>query len=157
MAVVFSTNHGDITIELDAEKAPKTVDNFLSYVKSGHYDGTIFHRVIDGFMAQGGSTDGGYGVSSWGGKFEDESFALQHDARGVLSMANAGEDTNGSQFFILFRAQPHLDGKHVVFGRLATDDGGVSFRVLDAIEKVGSGSGSTTSDVKIARCEVVRK
>jgi cyclophilin family peptidyl-prolyl cis-trans isomerase len=159
---VGESGGGELTIDLYGKLLPKTVDNFVRLCsgEGGYtYVNSRIQRVMPGFMAQGGSTDGGYGVSSWGGKFEDESFALQHDARGVLSMANAGEDTNGSQFFILFRAQPHLDGKHVVFGRLATDDdGGVSsFRVLDAIEKVGTGSGSTSSDVKIARCEVVRR
>jgi cyclophilin family peptidyl-prolyl cis-trans isomerase len=159
---VGESGGGELTIDLYGKLLPKTVDNFVRLCsgEGGYtYVNSRIQRVMPGFMAQGGSTDGGYGVSSWGGKFEDESFALQHDARGVLSMANAGEDTNGSQFFILFRAQPHLDGKHVVFGRLATDDdGGVSsFRVLDAIEKVGTGNGSTSSDVKIARCEVVRR
>ena len=164
LITVGESGGGELTIDLYGKLLPKTVDNFVRLCtgESGYtYVNSRIQRVMPGFMAQGGSTDGGYGVSSWGGKFEDESFALQHDARGVLSMANAGEDTNGSQFFILFRAQPHLDGKHVVFGRLATDDdGGVSsFRVLDAIEKVGTGSGSTSSDgdVKIARCEVVRR
>ena len=109
---------------------------------------------MSGFMAQGGSTDGGYGQSAFGGRFEDESFALSHDARGVLSMANAGEDTNGSQFFLLFRAQAHLDGKHVVFGRLATDDGGVGASTLDAIEAAGSQGGQTRAPIVITSCAV---
>ena len=107
-------------------------------------------------MAQGGSTDGGYGQSANGGRFADESFALSHDAAGVLSMANAGEDTNASQFFILFNPQPHLDGKHVVFGRMAPldDDGASSLAVLHEIESVGSRSGATQLPVKIATCTV---
>ena len=94
-------------------------------------------------------------TAGWGGKFGDETFALSHDARGVLSMANAGPDTNGSQFFVLFGPQHHLDGKHVVFGKLvsAEDDGGASEAVLRAVEAVGSTSGETRVEVRIATCQ----
>ena len=106
------------------------------------------------FMAQGGSTDGKYGQSAYGGNFPDESFALSHDAAGVLSMANAGEDTNASQFFMLFNPQPHLDGKHVVFGRLrANGHEPPDLETLREIESAGSRSGSTQLPVKIEQCE----
>ena len=159
---------GRLEFNLYGHVAPKTVRNFAQLCQpaseaatassSGtlfRYAGTPIQRVIPGFMAQGGSTDGGYGKSAAGGRFDDESFALSHDARGVLSMANAGEDTNGSQFFILFAAQPHLDGKHVVFGRLAEGaaDGPA---VLDELEKAGSHSGATSAVVRIAECTVRR-
>ena len=119
-------------------------------------------RIMPGFMAQGGSTDGGYGEAAAGGKFADESFALSHDGFGTLSMANAGVDTNGSQFFITFGAQHHLDGKHVVFGRLlAADvvgggdsDGDAGRETLRALEAVGSRTGDTSVEVRIATCEV---
>ena len=122
------------------------------------YAGTPLQRIIPGFMAQGGATDGGYGQSASGGNFEDETFALGHDAVGVLSMANAGEDTNASQFFILFRPQPHLDGKHVVFGRIARrdDEGASTLAVLREIESVGSSSGATQHPVQIDSCSVTR-
>ena len=107
---------------------------------------------VPGVAAQGGDVQhgkGGFGESIWGGAFEDESFALGHDARGVLSMANTGRDSNRAQFFLLFAPQPHLNGKHVVCGRVV--DG---LRALDAVEKVGSHSGGTSSPVTIASCTV---
>jgi len=148
-----------LRFELFGRIAPRTVDNFVQLCNGGgkyKYQGTDLQRIIPGFMAQGGSTDGGYGQSANGGRFADESFALSHDAAGVLSMANAGEDTNASQFFILFNPQPHLDGKHVVFGRIAPldDDGASSLAVLHEIESVGSRSGATQLPVKIATCSV---
>jgi len=147
---------GTLSFSLFGHVAPRTVDNFVQLCDAAaqggryQYTGSSLQRVIPGFMVQGGSTDGGYGKSATGGQFADESFVLTHDARGVLSMANAGEDTNGSQFFILFGAQPHLNGKHVVFGRL--DDDGVSHAVLSEIEAVGRGDGSTSAPVKITGC-----
>lgn len=148
-----------LRFELLGGVAPVTVDNFVQLCAgTGRYKyaGTPIQRIIPGFMAQGGSTDGGYGMSAKDGRFPDETFALSHDAPGVLSMANAGEDTNASQFFILFNKQPHLDGKHVVFGRLARgeDDGAASMAVLREIESVGSPSGTTQHPVQIATCEV---
>ena len=119
MAVaVIKTNMGTIEIELFAKETPKTVENFVGLANKGYYNGVIFHRVIENFMIQGGDPTGtGRGGDSfWGGKFADEIVpALKHDVPGVLSMANAGPNTNGSQFFITLVATPWLDGKHTIF------------------------------------------
>ena len=111
--------NGDIMkAELYPEVAPNTVNNFISLVKKGFYDGLIFHRIIAGFMIQGGDRTG-TGMGGPGYSFEDEfSPDLRHDGPGVLSMANAGPGTNGSQFFITHVATPHLDGRHTVFGKV---------------------------------------
>jgi cyclophilin family peptidyl-prolyl cis-trans isomerase len=115
----ISTNIGDIVIDLYADKAPKTVNNFVFLAKDGFYDGVIFHRVIHNFMAQGGDPTG-TGMGGPGYRFEDEFHpSLRHDGPGVLSMANAGPGTNGSQFFITHVATPHLDDRHSVFGRVS--------------------------------------
>jgi len=114
----LKTERGDITCELFAADAPLTVENFVNLARAGFYDGTTFHRVIPGFMAQGGDPTG-TGSGGPGYNFKDEvSPRRRHDAAGVLSMANAGTNTNGSQFFITFAATPHLDGRHSVFGRV---------------------------------------
>lgn len=114
----FKTAKGEIVCELHAREAPLTVENFVNLARSGFYDGTTFHRVIAGFMAQGGDPTG-TGRGGPGYQFGDEfSSALHHDGPGVLSMANAGPGTNGSQFFITLAATPHLDRKHSVFGRV---------------------------------------
>ena len=118
---VMHTNHGDITIELFDEDAPKTVENFKKLAGDNFYNGVIFHRVIPDFMIQGGDPTGTGrgGESSWGGTLADEIHpALRHTGAGVLSMANAGKDTNGSQFFVTLAPTPWLDGKHAVFGRV---------------------------------------
>jgi cyclophilin family peptidyl-prolyl cis-trans isomerase len=114
----FKTERGEIVAELFADKAPLTVENFVNLARSGFYDGTTFHRVIAGFMAQGGDPTGtGHGGPGY--QFDDEfSPELRHDGPGVLSMANAGPGTNGSQFFITYGATPHLDDRHSVFGRV---------------------------------------
>ena len=112
-----------------------------------HFKGSKFHRIIPGFMAQGGDItlgDGRGGESIYGPKFEDENWNHQHTERGMLSMANSGPHTNGSQFFLCFRPVPHLDGKHVVFGQVV--DG---FEVFDKMEAVGSKTGETSTDVLI--------
>jgi cyclophilin family peptidyl-prolyl cis-trans isomerase len=112
------TPMGDIVAELYAEKAPQTVNNFVFLAREGYYDGVTFHRVIKGFMAQGGDPTG-TGRGGPGYTFADEFDAsLRHDGPGVLSMANAGPGTNGSQFFITFGPTPHLDDRHTVFGRV---------------------------------------
>jgi cyclophilin family peptidyl-prolyl cis-trans isomerase len=114
----FRTQRGDFTVELFAADAPLTVENFVNLARSGFYDGTTFHRVIPGFMAQGGDPSG-TGRGGPGYTFRDEfSPSRRHDGPGVLSMANAGPGTNGSQFFITFGPTPHLDGRHTVFGRV---------------------------------------
>ncbi len=114
----IGTSAGDIVIELFADKAPRTVNNFVFLARDGYYDGVTFHRVIKGFMAQGGDPTG-TGTGGPGYRFDDEFHpALKHDGPGVLSMANAGPGTNGSQFFITYAATPHLDGRHTVFGRV---------------------------------------
>jgi cyclophilin family peptidyl-prolyl cis-trans isomerase len=114
----FKTERGEIVAELHAAQAPLTVENFVNLARAGFYDGTTFHRVIPGFMAQGGDPTG-TGRGGPGYQFEDEiNPSLRHNGPGVLSMANAGPGTNGSQFFITFDATPHLDGRHTVFGQV---------------------------------------
>jgi cyclophilin family peptidyl-prolyl cis-trans isomerase len=118
---VMNTNMGKIEIELFADKTPKTVENFVGLAEKGYYNGIIFHRVISDFMIQGGDPTGtGRGGNSlWGTPFADEIVpSLKHEEPGVLSMANAGPNTNGSQFFITVVPTPWLDGKHTVFGKV---------------------------------------
>ncbi len=115
---IFKTSAGDMKFELYADKTPTTVNNLVFLAKEGFYDNTIFHRVIDNFMVQGGDPTG-TGTGGPGYKFVDEFHPdLHHDKVGVLSMANAGPGTNGSQFFITHGATPWLDNKHSVFGKL---------------------------------------
>ena len=114
----FKTEKGDIVCELYADRVPMTVENFVNLARAGFYDGTTFHRVIPGFMAQGGDPTGS-GRGGPGYEFADEFHpTLRHDAAGTLSMANAGANTNGSQFFLTFGPTPHLDNRHSVFGRV---------------------------------------
>ena len=114
----ITTKHGDIRIQLYDDKAPKTVANFEKLISEGFYDGLKFHRVIPDFMIQAGCPQG-TGTGGPGYKFNDEFHkALKHDGPGVLSMANAGPNSNGSQFFITHVATPWLDGKHSIFGRV---------------------------------------
>lgn len=116
--VVISTTKGDIELALYPSKAPVTVANFLNLASRGYYKGITFHRVIPNFMIQGGDPTG-TGMGGPGYRFEDECRPdLKHDGPGVLSMANAGPGTNGSQFFITHVATPHLDGRHTVFGKV---------------------------------------
>lgn len=154
--VTLNTTMGTITLELYTQHAPKTCDNFLQLVKSGYYVDTIFHRVISGFMIQGGDPTGtGYGgASTWGGTFDDEQSSLttlKHTGAGVLSMANSGPNTNGSQFFLTLAPTPWLDGKHVVFGRVS---GGM--RVVERIGRVAvDGEDKPTEDIRITGTKVV--
>jgi len=128
--VKLETSRGDIELELYAEHAPKTVNNFVFLINESFYDGVTFHRVIDNFMVQGGDPEG-TGRGGPGYRFEDELVGnpLKHESK-VISMANAGPNTNGSQFFITHMPQPHLDGKHTVFGKVTQ---GVD--VVDAIRQ----------------------
>lgn len=128
--VKLETTRGDIVLELYPEHAPKTVNNFVFLTNESFYDGVTFHRVIDNFMIQGGDPEGS-GRGGPGYRFEDELVGnpLIHESK-VISMANAGPNTNGSQFFITHLPQPHLDGKHTVFGKVTQ---GVD--VVDAIRQ----------------------
>ncbi|QDS98309.1 peptidylprolyl isomerase [Adhaeretor mobilis] len=127
----FTTNKGEIRLELFAEQTPKTVANFEKLANDGFYDGLNFHRVIEDFMVQGGCPQG-TGTGGPGYSFEDEFVPeLKHDAPGVLSMANSGPNTNGSQFFITHVPTPWLDGKHTVFGKVLGD----GQEVVNAIEQ----------------------
>eukprot|EP00227_Mantoniella_beaufortii_P010073 CAMPEP_0197586896 /NCGR_PEP_ID=MMETSP1326-20131121/8713_1 /TAXON_ID=1155430 /ORGANISM="Genus nov. species nov., Strain RCC2288" /LENGTH=586 /DNA_ID=CAMNT_0043151563 /DNA_START=175 /DNA_END=1931 /DNA_ORIENTATION=+ len=118
--VRLATTHGDINIELHCDVAPRTCENFITLCAAGYYDNVAFHRSIKNFMIQGGDPTGtgSGGQCIWGAKFKDEITHLQHTGRGVLSMANSGPGTNGSQFFILYKSARHLDGKHTVFGNV---------------------------------------
>lgn len=143
MSVTLHTSSGDVKIELYCEFVPKTAKNFLALCASGYYDGTIFHRNIKGFMIQGGDPTGtGKGGKSiynaeTNGKFEDEIVdSLRHSKRGMVSMANSGPNTNGSQFFITYKAHAHLNGKYTVFGHVI--DG---MEVLDRLERVPTDQG----------------
>jgi len=128
--VTMKTNHGTITIELFDEQAPATAANFAKLAEEGFYDGVIFHRVIEGFMIQGGDPDG-TGRGGPGYTIDDEfGDGLAHDEAGVLSMANAGPNTGGSQFFVTLDATPWLDGKHAIFGKVV--DG------MDVVREIGS-------------------
>jgi cyclophilin family peptidyl-prolyl cis-trans isomerase len=116
--VTFRTTQGDIRLELFRDRAPKTVENFVTLAKKGFYNGLLFHRVIPGFMIQGGCPKGD-GTGGPGYAIPDEFHpTLRHDGPGVLSMANAGPNTGGSQFFITLAATPWLDKKHAIFGRV---------------------------------------
>jgi peptidyl-prolyl cis-trans isomerase B (cyclophilin B) len=128
--VKMETNRGVIDLQLSPQHAPKTVNNFVFLAGEGFYDGVTFHRVIDDFVIQGGDPTG-TGTGGPGYVFEDEveENPLKHE-KGVISMANAGPNTNGSQFFITHSSQPHLDGKHTVFGKVTQGQ-----EVVDAIRE----------------------
>ncbi len=129
-SATLHTNHGAIDVELFADDAPTTVANFLKLAREGFYDGVVFHRVIEGFMIQGGDPTG-TGMGGPGYQFEDE-INRHKVVRGALAMANAGPNTNGSQFFVVTADEaPWLDGKHTVFGRVTN-----GMDVVDAIEQV---------------------
>jgi cyclophilin family peptidyl-prolyl cis-trans isomerase len=145
---VMQTSQGTITLELFPDVAPKAVENFEKLAEKGYYEGIIFHRVIDGFMIQGGDPTGsGYGGKSvWGVPFEDEySPEVRFDRPGLLAMANSGPKTNGSQFFITLAPTPWLNDKHTIFGEVI--DG------MDVVEAIGKTevdpSNKPTVEVKI--------
>ena len=130
LTAVFDTSRGQIKVELFADKAPLTVANFVNLAKRGFYDGLSFHRVIADFMIQGGCPEGS-GRGGPGYRFEDETNNGVRHERGVLSMANAGPNTNGSQFFITHVPTPWLDGKHTVFGKVVEG--------LDVVDAIAQG------------------
>ena len=134
MSVTLHTNHGDLKLEIFCDSVPRSSFNFLALAAAGYYDGTLFHRNIKGFMLQGGdpSGTGKGGESIWGGKFADEIHPdNKHTARGVVSMANSGPNTNASQFFITYAKHPHLDNNYSVFGKVI--DG---WETLNTVERL---------------------
>ncbi|PWA85506.1 cyclophilin [Artemisia annua] len=156
---------GRIVMELFADVTPKTAENFRALCtgekglgisgKPLHYKGSGFHRIIPNFMCQGGDFTRGNGTggeSIYGAKFADENFKIKHTGPGILSMANSGPNTNGSQFFICTEKTSWLDGKHVVFGKVV--DG---YSVVKEMEKVGSDGGRTSSEVVIEDCGEVKE
>jgi cyclophilin family peptidyl-prolyl cis-trans isomerase len=157
---IGGTPAGRIVMELRTDVAPKTAENFRALCtgekgmgtsgKPLHFKGSGFHRIIPEFMCQGGDFTRGNGTggeSIYGMKFADENFTLKHTTPGLLSMANAGPNTNGSQFFLTTVATPWLDGKHVVFGSVVE-----GMDVVSTMEQVGSRSGQTSEPVVIADC-----
>lgn len=145
---------GPITIELYKDKTPRTSENFATLAQRGYYNGVVFHRIIPDFMIQGGDPTGtGRGGSSiYGEKFEDEfNPSLKHTGAGILSMANAGPNTNGSQFFITLAPTPWLDGKHTVFGRVKAG--------MDVVKRMGQvrtdSSDRPLEEVKITSAQVL--
>jgi peptidyl-prolyl cis-trans isomerase B (cyclophilin B) len=151
MAVVLSTNHGDITIELDAEKAPKTVENFLSYVEAGHYDGTIFHRVIDGFMIQGGGFEPGMKEKKCGEPIDNEAANGLANEQYTIAMARTNDPHSATaQFFINVKDNGFLDYSgpdhwgYCVFGRVTA-----GADVVDDIRKVRTGTKGFHGDVPV--------
>uniref|UniRef100_A0A7S2U3U9 Peptidyl-prolyl cis-trans isomerase n=1 Tax=Lotharella oceanica TaxID=641309 RepID=A0A7S2U3U9_9EUKA len=157
---------GRIVMGLYGKQVPKTVENFRALCtgekgvgqkgKPLHYKGSKFHRIIPGFMCQGGDFtdgDGKGGESIYGERFDDENFKIPHGKEGLLSMANAGANTNGSQFFLTVEKTPHLDGRHVVFGEVLEG----YKEVVKKMEAVGSSGGPTSKDVVIEDCGVLKE
>lgn len=155
---VLETTKGNIEIELRPDLAPKTVENFTTHIKNGYYDGLIFHRIIKNFMIQGGDPTGTGrgGKSIWGGKFKDEfNSKAMFNKKGVLAMANAGPNTNGSQFFITTVATPHLNGRHTIFGYVKGDESFNAVRKLENVSTTGRYQGNRPQEeVKIIKAYI---
>ena len=153
LTVVFETTQGTIELKLFPDVAPKTCENMVGLIKKGYYDGLIFHRVIKGFMLQGGdpTATGRGGKSLWGGNFEDEvTPVVKFDRKGLLAMANAGPGTNGSQFFITTIPTPWLSNKHTIFGEVTS-----GYDVVQKIENTPTGGGDRPiEDQKILKVTV---
>lgn len=147
---VLETNQGNIEIQLMPDVAPKACENFTKLVEKGYYNGLIFHRVIKGFMIQGGDPTGtGMGGKSvWGAPFEDEvSASVEFDGPGLLAMANAGPNTNGSQFFITCAATPWLNMHHTIFGKVISG--------LDVVQKIES-TATDSSDKPLSEQKIIK-
>ncbi len=145
--IKIQTTLGDIYAELDSKEAPRTVENFVTLARKNFYDGIIFHRVIPGFMIQTGDPTG-TGSGGPGYKFDDEfSETLRHDTEGVLSMANAGPNTNGSQFFITLAPTPWLDNRHSIFGKVTQG--------FEVAQKIASAS-RNAQDKPLEKIQMVR-
>ncbi len=159
MQVMMKTSAGDILIKLYTDEAPKTVENFVKLVEMGHYNGLHFHRVIEDFMIQGGcphskdpmSRRAGTGGPGWQIPCEASALALKHDRPGILSMANAGRNTGGSQFFLTTVATPWLNGNHAVFGEVV---GGMD--VVSSIERCRKIGERPAQPQQIISCTVVQ-
>ncbi|KAF1981208.1 peptidyl-prolyl cis-trans isomerase-like 3 [Aulographum hederae CBS 113979] len=159
MSVTLHTTHGPLKIEIFCDAVPTTAENFLALCASDFYTSSPIHRILPNFIVQTGSPASDpkskSSISIWGGLFADEiKPTLRHNARGIVSMANKGQDTNGSQFFVILAAAPHLDGKNTVFGRLIGDE---SFDTLDALEKVeadAKGKPKKGTVVKIEKVQI---
>mmetsp|Transcript_74000 Transcript_74000/g.239233 ORF Transcript_74000/g.239233 Transcript_74000/m.239233 type:complete len:189 (+) Transcript_74000:92-658(+) len=157
MAVRIDTSMGSVEVVLHHKEAPRTCRNFIELAKAGYYDGCVFHRVVKGFMCQTGDPDpnsqhGSGGESIYGPTFMDEMTAsLSHNKTGIVSMANAGLNTNSSQFFFTFKACEHLDGKHTIFGYIEEKDWNV-LRMIEAV-KVGK-SDRPVKAIKIFCCHI---
>lgn len=154
-SVLLETSMGAIVVELYTHEAPKTCENFIGLTKRKYYDGTIFHRIISDFMIQGGDPTGtGRGGSSiWGEKFDDEIVGtLKHTGAGILSMANSGPNTNGSQFFLTLAPTPWLDGKHTIFGRVKS-----GMRIVQRMGLVKTDTGDKpVEELKIVSARVLQ-
>jgi peptidylprolyl isomerase len=151
--VVLQTTQGDIELELYPDVAPLAVENFITHIKDGYYNGIAFHRIIKNFMIQGGDpTESGRGGESiWGKPFKDEYKGLTFNKVGILAMANAGRNTNGSQFFITTAKTPWLNGRHTIFGQATPE----SFSTLNKLNNVVT-MGRSAGDRPLQRQEIIK-
>jgi len=149
-------NANKVIIELFEDTVPKTVKNFMAFIQGkphSGYLGSLFHRIIPGFMIQGGDFERGDGSGGWsiyGKTFKDENFELEHNEAGLLSMANSGPDTNGSQFFITLDQTQWLNKKHVVFGKVIK-----GMNIIRVIESYGTEDGTPTATIRINKCGII--